>query len=141
MKEIKGQFNTAKVFASTVEESCKDQILELCNQEWCKNSKIRNMADCHSGKGCVIGTTMTIVDKLVPNMVGVDGSCGMLTVKLGNVDIDLEHLDKVIKNNIPMGFNRRKPDENLLKKVEEIVSMFYEIDDNITNPNEKVIIR
>lgn len=105
MKEIIGQFNTAKVFATSVEESCEQQIQELCNEEWAKDSKIRIMADCHSGKGCTIGTTMTITDKVVPNMVGVDIGCGMLTVKFRSVGLKLENVDKIIKSRIPMGCN------------------------------------
>lgn len=76
MKLIQGQYNTAKVFATTVEASCEQQIRELCDEEWAANAKIRIMPDCHSGKGCVIGTTMTITDKIVPNLVGVDIGCG-----------------------------------------------------------------
>ena len=108
MKEIKGLYNTAKIFASTIEPSCEMQILELCNQYWVQDSSISIMADCHSGKGCVIGTTMTIKDKVAPNVVGVDGSCGMLTVMLGNINLNLKQLDDIIKNNIPMGTNNRQ---------------------------------
>ena len=107
MKEIKGKFNTAKVFATTIEESCEKQIVDICGEEWAKKSKIRIMPDCHSGKGCVIGTTMTITDKVVPNMVGVDLGCGMLTTKFTPFQLDMANVDKVIKNNIPMGKNSR----------------------------------
>jgi RNA-splicing ligase RtcB len=105
MKTITGQHNTATVFATTVEESCEQQILDLCNEEWAADSKIRIMPDCHSGKGCVIGTTMTITDKVVPNLVGVDIGCGMLTAKFSAVGLKMDHVDKVIKNNIPLGRN------------------------------------
>jgi tRNA-splicing ligase RtcB len=108
MKEIKGQFNTAKVFASTVEPSCEAQILELCNEEWVYNSKIRIMADCHSGKGCVIGTTMTIIDKIVPNLTGVDIGCGVLVTKFDTLSLTLEQVDSIVKRNIPMGMNSRQ---------------------------------
>ena len=105
MKYITGQFNTSKVFATTIDESCEQQILELCNEEWAANSKIRIMADCHSGKGCVIGTTMTITDKVVPNLVGVDIGCGMLTTKFRAIGLKMDYVDKVIKDNIPLGFH------------------------------------
>lgn len=121
MKEIKGQFNTAKVFATTIEESCEKQILELCNEEWTKDSKIRIMADTHSGKGCVIGTTMTITDKIVPFLVGVDGSCGMFTTQFNTDGLDLAQVDRIIKGNIPMGRNHRKScfddNENQIKSL------------------------
>lgn len=107
MKEIKGKFNSAKVFATTIEASCEKQILDLCSEEWAKDSQIRIMADCHAGKGCVIGTTMTITNKIVPFLVGVDGSCGMLTTDIGKVNLNLAQVDANIKTNIPMGKNRR----------------------------------
>jgi RNA-splicing ligase RtcB len=107
MQIIQGQYNTAKVFATTIEESCKKQILELCDESWTKDSKIRIMPDCHSGKGCVIGTTMSIIDKCVPNMVGVDIGCGMLTTKFRSIKLDLKIVDDIIKCNIPLGRNIR----------------------------------
>ncbi len=70
MLVIKGQFNEAKIFAKSLEEEAIKQIKELCNQEFVKGSKIRIMPDAHTGVGCVIGTTMTIKDKVVPNLVG-----------------------------------------------------------------------
>jgi tRNA-splicing ligase RtcB len=119
MKEIKGKYNTAFVYADTVEDSCLKQMEELCNQEWAKDSKIRFMADCHSGRGCVIGTTMTFKDKIVPYLVGVDGSCGMLTVTLGDVELDLAQLDKIIKRNIPLGMNVRSASDIKINFEEE----------------------
>lgn len=105
MQIIQGQYNTAKVFANTIEESCRQQILDLCNEEWATDSHIRIMADCHSGKGCVIGTTMHVKDKVVPNLVGVDVGCGVLVTKFRAVGLKMEHVDKTIKNNIPLGRN------------------------------------
>jgi RNA-splicing ligase RtcB len=133
MKEIKGQFNTAKLFATTVEESCEKQIFELCNQAWVKDSKIRIMADCHSGKGCVIGTTMTITDKIVPFLVGVDISCGVLITNFGKIDIDLKHFDEVFKRNIPTGKNsRQKSVVDISKDLEQLYCKDY-IDFNQVN--------
>lgn len=74
----------------------------MCDQEFTRDSKIRIMPDVHAGKGCTIGTTMTIVDKVVPNIVGVDIGCGMYTVKLGKVDIDFKRVDQAC-NYIPSG--------------------------------------
>jgi len=105
MKEVTGKHNTAKVFATTIEASCEQQIRELCDQSWSAGLKIRIMADCHSGKGCVIGTTMNLAGKVVPNLVGVDISCGLLTTKFRALKLDMAKVDSVIKREIPMGRN------------------------------------
>lgn len=72
MIEVQGKFNTAKIYTDNVEKTAMSQIIELCNQEFAKDSQIRIMPDTHAGAGCTIGTTMTIQDKVVPNLVGVD---------------------------------------------------------------------
>ncbi|PGL67483.1 hypothetical protein CN925_19930 [Bacillus sp. AFS055030] len=72
MLTVKGSFNEAKIFTDNVDQGAIGQIIELCNQEFAKRSKIRIMPDTHAGKGCTIGTTMTIQDKIVPNLVGVN---------------------------------------------------------------------
>ncbi len=104
MIEIAGKFNTALCYTDTLEPTAYAQIEEVCNEEAFAESKIRIMPDVHAGKGCTIGTTMTIVDKVVPNMVGVDIGCGMYTVNLGKVDIDLERFDEAA-HSIPCGRN------------------------------------
>lgn len=104
---IKGKYNTAKVFTGNLEGEAKAQILELCNQEFVKDCVIRIMPDAHAGAGCTIGTTMTISDKVVPNLVGVDIGCGMETIKLKQKNIELKKLDQVIYDFIPSGFNIR----------------------------------
>jgi len=108
MIEINGKYNTAKIFTNTIDSGAIDQITELCNQEFVKDSTIRIMPDVHTGIGCTIGTTMTITDKVVPNLVGVDIGCGIETVKLKSKKIDLKKLDKVIHEYIPSGFDIRK---------------------------------
>jgi RNA-splicing ligase RtcB len=80
MLELKGKYNTAKVFTDVVEETAISQIVTLCNEEFSSGSTIRIMPDVHAGAGCTIGTTMTITDKVVPNLVGVDIGCGVLAV-------------------------------------------------------------
>lgn len=117
MIEIKGKYNVAKVFTDNLESKAAGQILELCNQEFVKDSVIRIMPDTHAGAGCTIGTTMTIQDKIVPNLVGVDIGCGMETIKLDDKEIDLEKLDKVIHRFIPAGFEVRKRQHNYSKKI------------------------
>ena len=94
-----------KIFAKTVEDGAVKQINELMEQDSFKAAKVRIMSDVHSGKGCVIGFTSNITDKIIPNIVGVDLYCGMLVVKIGNVELDLEAIDNAIKNGIPAGFN------------------------------------
>ncbi len=108
MFEIRGKYNTAKVFTDTVEETAISQVLLLCNQEFTSGSKIRLMPDIHTGAGCTIGTTMTITDKVVPNLVGVDIGCGMETVQVKEKHIELQKLDKLIYEKIPSGFAVRE---------------------------------
>ena len=108
LMEIIGAYNTAKVYTKNLESTAREQIEELCNQEFVKDSVIRIMPDTHAGAGCTIGTTMTISDKIVPNLVGVDIGCGMETVKLKEKNIELQKLDKIIYEYIPSGFDIRK---------------------------------
>lgn len=93
------------IFAETLEYEAHDQIKKLVNFEAYENAKVRIMPDAHAGKGCTIGTTITINDKVTPNLVGVDIGCGMLTIKLKNREIDFEKLDEIIKTKVPCGFN------------------------------------
>lgn len=108
MIEVVGKYNTAKVFTNKLEPSAEGLIKAFCDQEHSANSKIRIMPDVHAGKGCTIGTTMTIEDKIVPNVVGSDIGCGMLCVKLKEKRINLPELDSFIKNNIPYGRDVRE---------------------------------
>lgn len=106
MKIIKNLIgNEVKVFAETFENEAYEQVMTLANFEPYKNSKIRIMPDSHAGKGCTIGTTMTITNKVTPNLVGVDIGCGMLVVELCQREIDLKKLDDVIHRHVPSGFN------------------------------------
>ncbi len=108
MISLKGNYNSAIVFTNNLDENAKMQIEKLLNQEFIKDSNIRIMPDVHSGIGCTIGTTMTITDKIVPNLVGVDIGCGVETVLIKNSHVELEKLDKIIHENIPSGFEIRK---------------------------------
>ncbi len=104
MEEIIGTVTTAISYAKTIDELAKEQIKRMCDNEFTSGSKIRIMPDVHAGKGCTIGTTMTIQDKAVPNIVGVDIGCGMLTIKLEDSKIDFEKLDEA-SHFIPSGKN------------------------------------
>lgn len=109
MIEVRGKYNSAKIFTDNVEESALGQIIELCNQEFIKDSKIRIMPDTHAGAGCTIGTTMTIQDKIVPNLVGVDIGCGMevAIINQHKDDVNFDQLDETIRKHIPHGFGVR----------------------------------
>lgn len=104
MFDIKGKVNTAVCYATVVEDEAIEQIRRMCDHEFTEGSKIRIMPDVHVGKGCTIGTTMTVIDKAVPNVVGVDIGCGMYTVKLEQQDIDPQKVDEAA-HFIPSGRN------------------------------------
>lgn len=104
MLEIKGKVSTAVCYAKVIEEEAIEQIKRMCDYEFTEGSQIRIMPDVHAGKGCTIGTTMTVKDKAVPNIVGVDIGCGMYTINLGKGDINLEKLDEAA-HFVPSGKN------------------------------------
>lgn len=105
MFEIKGKYNIAKVFANKVDSETISQITALCNQQWLEGCNIAIQADTHAGKGCTIGTTITLKDKVSPSLVGVDISCGMLVIQIPKeLKLNLEKIDNFINDNIPAGF-------------------------------------
>lgn len=103
MIEITGNYNKAKVYTNKCDDVCRTQIKELLDQEPFRDAKVRIMPDCHAGKSCVIGFTADLGDKIIPNIVGVDIGCGMLTISLGKGDIDYGRLDMVIRKFVPSG--------------------------------------
>lgn len=123
MQEVNGKYNTAKVYTDVIDEKSLQQIKTLCDQEFTSGAKIRLMPDVHAGAGCTIGTTMTIKDKIVPNLVGVDIGCGMETLCI-KADSEVSRnfngaeLDKIIRMNIPSGFNIRKFPHAFVEQVE-----------------------
>ena len=104
MLEIKGTVTTAVCYAKVVEDEAIEQIRRMCSYALTENSRVRIMPDVHAGKGCTIGTTMTVVDKACPNVVGVDIGCGMYTVQLTDNIIDFEKVDAAC-HYIPSGMN------------------------------------
>ena len=117
MFELQGKYATAKVFADAADDKAISQVIELLSQPYAENSRIRMMPDIHAGAGCTIGTTMTIKDKVCPNLVGVDIGCGMETTRLCDAHIDYEKLDKLIREYIPSGFSVRKEPHSYAAKV------------------------
>lgn len=104
MFEIKGNVSTAICYAKIVEDEAIEQVRRMCDYELTKNSRVRIMPDVHAGKGCTIGTTMTVTDKACPNIVGVDIGCGMYTVKLAEKELDFVRVDEAA-HYIPSGMN------------------------------------
>lgn len=104
MFEIKGKITTAVCYAKVAESEAVEQIRRMCDYELTQGSRVRIMPDVHAGKGCTIGTTMTVVDKVCPNIVGVDIGCGMYTLKLADKELDFPRIDEAV-HFIPSGMN------------------------------------
>lgn len=103
MIELNGKYSDAKIYTDNIEQEALGQIIELINTPAFENTNVRIMPDTHAGKGCVIGFTAIMKDKVVPNLIGVDIGCGMLTVKLGDSELSLTDIDYYIHHNIPHG--------------------------------------
>lgn len=112
-----------KIFTNNIEQSAKEQINLLLEQEAFKNCKIRIMPDVHAGAGCVIGFTGNLGDKVIPNIVGVDIGCGMLCVNLGKIELDLERLDNVIRKNVPSGMNVHEQQKYKFIEMEQLLCL------------------
>jgi tRNA-splicing ligase RtcB (3'-phosphate/5'-hydroxy nucleic acid ligase) len=117
-----------KIFTDNIEQKAIDQIDKLLEQEAFKECKVRIMPDVHAGSGCVIGFTGNLGGKVIPNIVGVDIGCGMLTIELGNIELDLEKLDKVIREYVPSGFNVHEERKVNFDKLQEL-KCFRELKD------------
>lgn len=122
MLEIPGKYNTAKVFTDNIETTAISQIMNLCNQEIAKDSKIRIMPDVHAGAGCTIGTTMTIQDKIIPSLAGCDLGCGMRAIKLKETSIDPSLLDSVIAQYIPSGYEIHERPVDKFARMKEFIA-------------------
>jgi RNA-splicing ligase RtcB len=122
MIEIAGKYNTAKVFTNSLDDYSRAQIETLCNQPFAAGSVIRLMPDVHAGIGCTVGTTMTIGDEIVPNLVGVDIGCGMETavIKADSPHakgFDHARLDEIIHAHIPGGTDIRETEHEFIETV------------------------
>ena len=118
MIEVNGRFNSAKIYTDVVDKASISQVITLCNQEFSAGSRIRLMPDIHAGAGCTIGTTMTMTDKVVPNLVGVDIGCGMETIRIRETHLEMQRLDKLIYERIPSGFKIRDKAHRYAERVD-----------------------
>ncbi|WP_124098702.1 RtcB family protein [Ruminococcus sp. Marseille-P6503] len=118
MLELQGKYNSARVFTEIIDEGAVSQIITLLNQPMSREQTVRIMPDVHAGAGCTIGTTMTVTDKIVPNLVGVDIGCGMETVRLKEKHIEVMQLDKLIYKAIPSGFSIREKPHRFNEKID-----------------------
>lgn len=115
MFELKGKYATAKVFSDDVDSVSISQVIQFLNQPIAEGQSVRMMPDIHPGQGCTIGTTMTITDKVVPNLVGRDIGCGMEVVYLNVDEIDFKRLDHIVHHKIPHGYKKRKVPHPFMK--------------------------
>lgn len=118
MIELRGKYGEAKVFTDVVDSESISQVINLLNQPYVEGSRVRMMPDIHAGAGCTIGTTMTIKDKICPNLVGVDIGCGMETIRIKERHIELQQLDKLIRREIPSGFAIRTKPHRYAKEID-----------------------
>ena len=117
MLELEGKFNKAKIFADSVDNVSISQVINLLNQPFVKGQKIRLMPDIHPGASCTIGMTMTIEDKVVPDLVGADIGCGMDVVYLDADEVDLKRLDEVIHKKVPSGYSINEVPHRFMKNI------------------------
>ena len=108
MKTVKGIYAEAKIFTDDVEDYAQAQVKMICDNEIAEGSTICLMPDIHPGKIGPIGLSMTVTDKVIPQLLGTDIGCGMTCVKLNKSRAEFQKLDRVIRENIPSGFNIRK---------------------------------
>ena len=118
MIELRGKYAEAKVFTDVVDQESICQVISLLNQPYAQGSRVRMMPDIHAGAGCTVGTTMTIGDKICPNLVGVDIGCGMETVRIKEKRMELQKLDKLIRAEIPSGFAIRSKPHRYAKEID-----------------------
>lgn len=118
MLELQGKYASAKVFTDVVDNESMSQVVNLLNQPYMEGSRVRMMPDIHAGAGCTIGTTMTIKDKVCPNLVGVDIGCGMETIRIKETHIEPQKLDKVIREFIPSGFSIHDDPHRLANEID-----------------------
>ena len=118
MIELQGKYASALVYTDVVDNESISQVINLLNQPYVAGSRVRMMPDIHAGAGCTVGTTMTITDKVCPNLVGVDIGCGMETIRIREKHIAMQQLDKLIRREIPSGFEIRNKPHRYAKEID-----------------------
>ncbi len=108
MKTVTGIYTEAKIFTDDIEAYAEAQVKMICDNEVATGSTICMMPDIHPGKIAPIGLSMTVTDKVIPQLLGVDIGCGMACVKLNKNNVEFQKLDRVVRENIPSGFSIRK---------------------------------
>ena len=131
MKTIRGKYGEAKIFTQNVDDMTIEQVTGMLNENIAVDGNVRIMPDCHAGKGSVIGTTMRIHDKVVPNLVGVDIGCGMLCTQITRNDtagIDYDKLDATIQELVPSGMSVRNQPHRLTEQIpfDQVLAPFNE---------------
>ena len=116
MKTVKGIYTEAKIFTDDVEDYALAQVKMICDNETADGSTVCMMPDIHPGNIAPIGLSMTVTDKVIPQLLGVDIGCGMTCVKLNRSHAEFQKLDRVIRENIPSGFNIRKEPHHMAEK-------------------------
>ena len=117
MKTVKGIYAEAKIFTDDIEEYAEAQVKMICDNEVAEGSTICMMPDIHPGKIAPIGLSMTVTDKVIPQLLGVDIGCGMTCVKLNKNNAEFQKLDRVIRENVPSGFAIRKEPHHMGEEV------------------------
>ena len=125
MLELKGKYNSAKIFTNQIEESAISQIIQLLNQPFIENCQVRIMPDVHMGNGACVGFTANLGDKVIPNLVGVDIGCGVLTIPLGSVNIDYKRFDKILRKNVAFGFEVNLKQKKNFDELEDMYCYNY----------------
>lgn len=118
MFTLNGKYGEATVFTDIVDNESIAQVISLLNQPYAQDAHVRLMPDIHAGAGCTIGTTMRIHDKVCPNLVGVDIGCGMEVLRIAEKSVDFEKLDRIIRAEVPSGFNIRETPHPFLAKID-----------------------
>jgi len=137
VQKFQGSKAWCKVFIESVDAETQKQIYSFLNHPSFAGSKIRIMPDCHAGAGAVIGTTATMTDSVIPNVVGVDIGCNIGSANIGKMkDIDFQALDDFIRKEIPLGFHHHNSTSDVTKNLapslqKDVISLYEEIEKNL----------
>ena len=124
MITINGEYTEGIVYTDYIDECTRKQLRQICDHFAFRDSIVRVMPDCHAGNGCVIGFTAVLNEKkIIPNIVGVDIGCGVLTtIFKTNKEINYKNIDDYIRSNIPSGMNIRESVSEYVNLYPEIIS-------------------